>query len=112
MTVNLLSSVAYDTASVCLNNQLSYLFSSLRRAFPPGSELVSSELARSLEFVSFSVMDLLRAKCFGSVEEMRRVLKNLQENPEIQLVRVKNRLETGNRDFLINFSFKDCRLLC
>jgi hypothetical protein len=25
---------------------------------------------------------------------------------------VKNRLETATRDFLINFAFKDCRLLC
>jgi hypothetical protein len=43
---------------------------------------------------------------------MKKVLKNLQEHPDIQLVRVKNRLETANRDFLINFAFKDCRLLC
>jgi hypothetical protein len=90
--VNLLSSVAYDTASVCLNNQLSYLFNCLRRAFPPGNDLVDNDVVRSLEFVPFSVMDLLRSKCSGSIEDMRKVLKNLQEHPKIQLVRVKNRL--------------------
>jgi hypothetical protein len=83
MTVNLLSSVTYDMASLCLNNQLSFLFNCLRRAFISNSNLVSCDLARSLELVLFSVMDLLRSKCSGSVEDMRKVLKNLQEHPNI-----------------------------
>jgi hypothetical protein len=92
MAVSLLSSVTYDTASLCLNNQLCYLFNSLPRAFPLKNDLLNNNVARSLEFVPFSVMDLLRAKCSGSIEDMRKVLKNLQEHPKIHLIIVKNRL--------------------
>jgi hypothetical protein len=83
MTVNLVSSVTYDIASLCLNNQLSFLFNCLRRAFISKSDIVSWDITRSLEFVPFSVMDLLRSKCSGSAEDIKKVLRNLQEHPNI-----------------------------
>jgi hypothetical protein len=36
----------------------------------------------------------------------------VQNNEKIKIVRVKNRLASGNRDFLINFTFEGCKLLC
>jgi hypothetical protein len=62
--------------------------------------------------VSFSIFDILRAKCFGTIDEVRKVVKNLTTHKAIKVVRVKNRLNTGNRDFLINFIFGECKLVC
>jgi hypothetical protein len=34
------------------------------------------------------------------------------KSPGIKVFKVRNRLDTGNRDFLINFIFKECKLHC
>ena len=56
--------------------------------------------------------DLLRAQCYGDIHEMRQVINNLSEDERVTIVRVKNRLSTPNHDFLINFTFKGCQLIC
>jgi hypothetical protein len=43
---------------------------------------------------------------------MQLVINNLLSNKDITIVRVKNRFDTGNRDYLINFVFKGCKLVC
>ena len=36
----------------------------------------------------------------------------LDKNSNFKIIRVKNRLQTGNRDFLINMKFKNTPLIC
>ena len=43
---------------------------------------------------------------------MQLVINNLLSNKDITIMRVKNRFDTGNRDYLINFVFKGCKLVC
>lgn len=43
---------------------------------------------------------------------MRQILHNISEDKRVTIVRVKNRLSTPNHDFLINFTFKGCQLIC
>ena len=112
LTVSLGSAMTSDTVPLLLNNQLGYLFQTLKRAFPLSSNLIDKQVVPFLEFVPFSVMDLLRAKCSGTLDEIKQVLNKLEKHSDIQLIRVKNRLDTGNRDFLINFSFTGCNLIC
>jgi hypothetical protein len=69
-------------------------------------------LKLSGELLPFSVCDLLRGRCSCTIAEMKQVFKNLQSNPDIKIVRVKNRLDTGNRDFMVNFTFGKCKLVC
>jgi hypothetical protein len=64
------------------------------------------------ELITFSVSDLLRSKCSGTIAEIKEVIKNIQKKEGVKIVRIKNRLETGNRDFLINFMFGECKLIC
>ena len=51
-------------------------------------------------------MDLLRAKCNGTREQILKVYNNVKNNPKFKIIRVKNRLKTGNKDFLINLQYK------
>lgn len=57
-----------------------------------------------LNGLPFEVYDLFRAKCSGNMHEIRQVYNNLCSNPKFTVFRVKNRLNTGNRDFLVNFT--------
>jgi hypothetical protein len=43
---------------------------------------------------------------------MGQVINKMNYNSNIKVLRIKNRLDTGNRDFLINFVFNDCKLIC
>lgn len=51
-------------------------------------------------------MDLLRAKCNGTREQILKVYNNVKNNTKFKIIRVKNRLKTGNKDFLINLQYK------
>jgi hypothetical protein len=62
-------------------------------------------IAHDEEILPFGVSDLLRAKCSGTIPQIRKMIDNMRKNPQIKIIRVKNRLGTGNRDFLINFTF-------
>jgi hypothetical protein len=57
------------------------------------------------EILPFGASDLLLAKCSGTIPQIRKVIDNIQKNPNIKIIRVKNKLGTGNTDFLINFTF-------
>lgn len=65
-----------------------------------------------LEFIRFSVSDLLRCKCSGTVSEVIEVMKRLQKHDQLTIVRIKDRLKTGNQDFLVNVKMKNCGVLC
>lgn len=43
---------------------------------------------------------------------MQQVINNIVTCKDITVLRVKNRFDTGNRDYLINFVFKECKLIC
>lgn len=62
--------------------------------------------------MSFGVYDLLRAKCTGTKEEITEVYANLVESKQLKVVRVKNRLDSINRDFLVNVKLVGTPLLC
>ena len=60
----------------------------------------------------FSVGDLLRSKCSGTLAEIKQVYLNLSTNPRFTVYRIKNRLDTSNRDFLVNVKLANSPLLC
>jgi hypothetical protein len=62
--------------------------------------------------VRFSVGDLLRSKCSGTLAEIKQVYLNLSTNPRFTVYRIKNRLDTSNRDFLVNVKLTNSPLLC
>lgn len=66
----------------------------------------------SYQFVTFNISDLLRCKCSGSLVDVQRVYQAICSHPLLEVYRAKNRLDTGNRDFLLNIKIKDCPLLC
>lgn len=39
-------------------------------------------------------------------------MKEMEERGDIEIARIKNRLDTGNRDFLVNFKLRGCAVLC
>ena len=49
--------------------------------------------------------DLLRCKCSGDPNQIKKVYEKLARN--FPIVRVKNRLKTSNNDFLVNFKFNE-----
>lgn len=67
---------------------------------------------RDVQLVSFTVADLLRCKCSGTLEEIIEVYHNLTSNPLFTVYRVKNRIDTCNRDFLINVRMNGTPILC
>lgn len=67
---------------------------------------------KDFELVSFSISDLLRCKCTGSLKEIKEVWAKLSNHEQLKVYRVKNRLDTSNRDFLINVQLKGTPLLC
>jgi hypothetical protein len=63
-------------------------------------------------FVSFNVADLLRSRCSGTLDEIKEVYDNLSNHPNLTIYRIKNRLDTSNRDFLINLRLNNTPMLC
>lgn len=55
---------------------------------------------------------MLRCKCSGSLAEMKEVWLRLSTHPKLRVYRVKNRLDTSNRDFLINARLMGTPILC
>lgn len=64
------------------------------------------------EMIPFTVSDLLRCKCSGKVEEVLQVIRKLQDHKKLKIVRIKDRLDTQNEDFLINIKLNDCPIIC
>lgn len=113
MTVGLLAELAANTAVLYLNGLIGFLYRMHQLAYQNISEgRFMTFLHHEEELFRFSVMDLLRAKCSASLPDLKKVIAKLYSNHSIKLVRVKNRLSTGNRDFLINFTFGSCPLIC
>lgn len=67
---------------------------------------------KDFEFVTFTISDLLRCKCSGSLAEIKEVWKRLNSHSKLRVYRVKNRLDTSNRDFLVNARLNDTPILC
>ncbi len=65
-----------------------------------------------MELVSFSTSDILRCKCFGTLSQLKHAHKNILNHPNLEVYKVRNRIDTSNRDFLINAKLKDSALLC
>lgn len=61
-------------------------------------------------FITFTISDLLRCKCFSKEKEVIRIYKELEIMSEIspdilRIVKVKNRLNRGTKDILLNVLF-------
>jgi hypothetical protein len=54
----------------------------------------------------------LRCKCSGTLKEIKEVWDKINSHPKFKVYRVKNRLDTSNRDFLINVQLKGTPILC
>lgn len=67
---------------------------------------------RDVQLVGFTVSDLLRCKCSGTLEEIKEVYGRLTGSGLFTVYRVKNRIDTCNRDFLVNVRMNGTRLLC
>jgi len=71
------------------------------------------DIESQIDMISFGVMDLLRCKCIGSKEEILRIYEQLQTRTDyFEIIRVKNKLNEGTRDILINLKLKDSFLIC
>jgi hypothetical protein len=58
-------------------------------------------------------MDILRAKCKGSKSQLLRVYNELISKKDyFEIVRIKNKLDGGTRDVLINLKIKESFLIC
>jgi hypothetical protein len=62
--------------------------------------------------MSFALYDLLRAKCYGSSEEINLVYSRLLASEVFEIIRVKNRMDSVNKDFLLNLRMIDTPLIC
>lgn len=62
--------------------------------------------------MSFGIYDLLRARCSGSVDEIGSVYKRLLTSGTFEIIRIKNRMETVNKDFLLNLKMIGTPLIC
>ena len=63
-----------------------------------------------LLFTTFKIGDLIRCRCKSKEKEIVYIYKKLKEisdkNPKfLKIIRVKNRLEEGTRDVMINIRF-------
>lgn len=67
---------------------------------------------KKVDFTNLNVFDLLRCKASGSKEDVMEVYERLKSRKDIQLVRVKNRLNDSTRDMLINFKIDGTMLIC
>lgn len=112
MTVNLMSGLACEVAVLYLDKLIGFFYSMHKKCIKRIGKEGLNFVRLDRELLSFSVCDLLRARCSCTVEQITKVLHLLRTAPGVNIVRVKNRLDSGNRDFLINFTFDKCRLLC
>jgi hypothetical protein len=64
------------------------------------------------EFVTLTISDLLRCKCVGNLQEIKEVWRKLKEHKDLQVYRVRNRLKSTTKDFLVNARIKGTDLLC
>lgn len=62
--------------------------------------------------MSFKISDLLRSKCVGTLQQIKKVYQKISGNQKIQIYRIKNRIDTSNRDFLVNVKLKGTDMLC
>jgi hypothetical protein len=67
---------------------------------------------KNFSFVTFTISDLLRCKCTGTLAEIKEVWEKLKNHPHLKVYRVKNRLDTSNKDFLVNAILVGTSLLC
>jgi len=67
---------------------------------------------RGFEVIPFDVGDLLRCKCSGTPSEVLAVIRKLENHDKLEIVRIKDRLDTQNEDFLINIKLNNCPLIC
>ena len=68
-----------------------------------------------LDIFTLKIGDLFRCKCSGSKEQVMQVYNLLRKTPDIEVVRVKNRLGEGTQDLLLNFVYKNtekCFFIC
>ena len=59
------------------------------------------------QLLTFTISDLLRCKCHSKEKEIIRIYNELQiqsilKPEEIKIIRIKNRLNKGTRDILMN----------
>lgn len=112
MTVNLMSALTCDIAVLYIEKLIGFFYEMHRLCMKKIGEQGLGILKLDRELLPFSVCDLLRARCSCTMEELQMVLANISKRKDVKVVRVKNRLDTGNRDFLINFTFGECKLIC
>lgn len=107
---SLFSHIVSESVSNLVVSFLSHLIHILKRTINTVGK-IDSDLA-DISLLKFGVMDLLRAKCEGTRDQILKVYNNIKNNPEFKIIRIKNRLKTGNKDFLINMQYKQSFLLC
>lgn len=79
------------------------------------SDHFQSKYYKKIDFINFNVFDLMRASFSGKksqITEVFRNLKTLEENSQIEIVRVKNRLSTPLNDVMINFKIHNSFVIC
>lgn len=64
------------------------------------------------EFVTFRISDLLRCKCVGTLQQIKQVYGRLASSDRFTIYRVKNRIDTPNKDFLVNVKLNGTPVLC
>ena len=101
---SLFSHIVSESVSVLVVKFMSHLIHILKRAIHSVSRV--DEDLKDISLIKFGIMDLLRAKCQGTRDQILKVYQNLKNNTKFEIIRVKNRLKTGNKDFLINFQYK------
>lgn len=72
--------------------------------------------SKNVNLITFKIGDLMRCKCSSHEDEILRIfnlIKKISENEcnLIKIVRIKDRLELGTRDILININFMN-KILC
>ena len=101
-----------------LNKQIHLLLKSveeLKRQSITENVMVESPFFENLDInlITFKIGDLMRCKCTSNEDEIARILEVLKTLSEtwgkklIKIIRVKNRLESGTRDVLINIMFNE-----
>lgn len=74
-----------------------------------------SENMMNLDVIKFRVTDLMRCQVAGNKKEILQVYKNfkkLEEDGEIEIIKIKNRLSTPLNDAMLIFKIKGCWIIC
>jgi hypothetical protein len=69
-------------------------------------------LEKSIDLITFNVLDILRCRCVGSKQDVKRIYQTLVSSQEFEIIRVKNKLNESTRDILINFKPRNSFLVC